>query len=64
VVSDWRLKEEGEVGKNGSKILAVYLDPGEDLSEDDHVNHYRNSKERILTNVVGGDRVDTTHEDL
>lgn len=64
VVGNGSLEEERKVGENGAHSLAVDLHTGEELSENNHIDHERYSKEGILTDVVGRDGVDTTHKDL
>mmetsp|Transcript_69588 Transcript_69588/g.96645 ORF Transcript_69588/g.96645 Transcript_69588/m.96645 type:complete len:545 (-) Transcript_69588:57-1691(-) len=64
VVSDGSLEEERKVGENWTHLLTVDLHTGEKFSEHNHIDHERHSKEGILTDVVRGDSVDTTHEDL
>jgi len=64
VVSDGSLEEERKVGENGAHLLTIDLHTGEKFSEHDHINHERDGKERILTDVVRGNGVDATHKDL
>jgi len=64
VVGDWSLEEEGEVGEDWSHGLIVDGHSCHELTEDDHVDHQWSGEKGILTDVVGGDGVDTIHEDL
>jgi hypothetical protein len=64
VVRDRSLKEERQVGEDGTHLLAVDLHPGEELGKHDHIVHKWNGKQRILTDVVSRNSVDTAHEDL
>ena len=64
VIRNGGLEEEGQVGENWSERFAINLDSAEDLSQDDHVKHNGNSKERVLTDVVRRDSVNSSHEDL
>jgi len=63
VVSDGSFEEETQIRENWAHGFTVDLHPGEELSEDNHVDHEGGSQERVLTDVVGGDGVDTVHED-
>jgi len=63
VVGGWGLEEEAEVGEDWAHGLVVDLHPGEQLAEDDHIDHQGSGEERVLTNVVGGNGVGAVHED-
>jgi len=45
-------------------LLVIDLHTSEKLAKNNHIDHEGYSKEGIFTDVVGGDGVDTTHEDL
>ena len=64
MVSDRSLEEEGQVGKNGSHLLSIDLHSGEELSQNDHIEHQGDSQQGILADVVRADSVCAVHEDL
>lgn len=63
VVGGWRLEEEAQVGEHWAHWLVVDFHSSEELTEDDHIDHQRSGKERVLADIVGGDGVGTIHED-
>lgn len=64
VVGDGSLEEERKVGEDGTHNLVIDLHTGEELGENNHIDHERNGKEGIFTDVVRGNSVNTTHKDL
>jgi hypothetical protein len=63
VVGGWSLEEEAQVGEDWAHWLVVDLHSSHELTEDDHIDHQWSGKERVLADVVGGDRVGAIHED-
>lgn len=63
MIGDRGLKEEAEVGEDWAHVLIIDLHPCEKFAEDDHIDHQWNGKERVLTDVVGGNSINSVHED-
>ena len=64
MVGNWRLEEEGKVGKDGAHLLIIDLHSAEKFGKNEHVEHEGCGKKGVLAHVVGADGVDATHEDL
>mmetsp|Transcript_48962 Transcript_48962/g.123168 ORF Transcript_48962/g.123168 Transcript_48962/m.123168 type:complete len:512 (+) Transcript_48962:227-1762(+) len=64
------LEEEREVAEHRVErrelgfFFGLVLNATEELGEDDQIEHDRSGQQRVLTDVVGGDGVLATHEDL
>ena len=64
VVGNWRLKEEWQIGKDWTHLLAVNFHSGEQVSKNNHIVHQRYGKQRVLADIVGADSVGTIQENL
>jgi hypothetical protein len=64
MVGNWCLEEKAEVAQDGAKRLTINFNARKQLTQNDHIVHKRNSKERIFADVVWADCVGSTHEDL
>ena len=63
VVGGWSLEEEAQVGKDWTHSFVVDRHSCEKFTQNDHVDHQWSCKERVFTDVVRRDGVDSVHED-
>lgn len=64
MIGDGRLEEEAEVRQHGTHGLIINFHSREELTENNHVDHERSRKERILAHVVRRNGTRSVHEDL